>query len=66
MESEDRHEESTPDDGEQHPHERAAAELSGRAAESVGRRYDATRETHQEANLAEGDEQDEEERDHRG
>jgi hypothetical protein len=36
------------DDGEHEEHTEAAGELSDRAAESVGRRYDATKETYHE------------------
>jgi hypothetical protein len=54
MESEDRHEQPAPEnEDERHPHERAAEDLSGRAAESVGRRYDATKESVHEADLDE-------------
>ncbi len=40
---------SAEESGEEHPHVRAAAELSDRAAESVGRRYDGTKESTHEA-----------------
>lgn len=53
MESEDRHEENTPENDERHPHERAAEDLSDRAAESVSRRYDATKESVHESDLDE-------------
>ncbi|HEY0538206.1 MAG TPA: hypothetical protein VGD53_07545 [Actinoallomurus sp.] len=36
--------------GDQHPQGKTAAELSNRAAESVGRRYDGTKEAFQEPN----------------
>ena len=36
--------------GGRHPQDQTAAELSNRAAESVGRRYDGTKETFQEPN----------------
>jgi hypothetical protein len=46
MESRDRDDQPAPEESEgEHPQERAAEELSGRSAESVGRRYDATKES---------------------
>jgi hypothetical protein len=51
MESEpkDRDEQAAQEHGDEHPHVKSAAELSDRAAESVGRRYDATKESVDEA-----------------
>jgi hypothetical protein len=51
MESEPkgRDEQAAEEQGDEHPHVKSAAELSDRAAESVGRRYDATKESVQEA-----------------
>ena len=65
MESESKNSESENTDGQaseetggRHPHEQAAAELSERAAESVGRRYDATKESVHEAHGHPDDEDD--------
>lgn len=59
-ERDDRQAPEEPGDG-RHPHERAASDLSGRAAESVGRRYDATKESaHEGHSPAGGDEDDQE------
>lgn len=56
MKSENTDAENTDDDqraaeetDDRHPQERAAADLSKRAAESVGRRYDGTKESVHEA-----------------
>jgi hypothetical protein len=59
MESEGRNDEQEPEEHEgEHPHVRAASELSDRAADTVGRRYDATKESVHESR---GDDQDDDE-----
>jgi hypothetical protein len=56
-ESKDRDDRRAPEEPEEeHPQERTASELSGRSADSVGRRYDATKETYQEVRGDGGDE----------
>jgi hypothetical protein len=45
MESKDRDGQGAPEESGAHPQEQAASELSGRSAESVERRYDATKES---------------------
>jgi hypothetical protein len=45
-------------DSEGHPHVQAAADLSDRAAESVSRRYDGTKEAYHETGQEEDDETD--------
>jgi hypothetical protein len=61
-ESKDRDGRQAPEEsGEEHPQERAAAELSERSADSVGRRYDATKETFHETH-EDGGEEDEDSR----
>jgi hypothetical protein len=59
-ESKGRNDQQTSEEsGDQHSQAQAAAELSDRAAESVGRRYDGTKETFQEPNDREhGDTED--------
>jgi hypothetical protein len=58
-ESKGRSEEQAFDESEdQHPQVRAAAELSDRAAESVGRRYDGTKEAFHEARGHDDDAED--------
>jgi hypothetical protein len=44
-EPEGRDEQASEEQEDEHPHVKSAAELSDRAAESVGRRYDATKES---------------------
>jgi hypothetical protein len=44
--------------GEDHPHVQAAADLSDRAAESVSRRYDGTKEAYHQTRQEEDDETD--------
>jgi hypothetical protein len=60
MESEkDRDEQRAPEErGEEHPHVQAASELSDRAAESVDRRYDATKESFHETHGQDAEERD--------
>lgn len=59
MSSDDRDDRPKPEESaEQHPHERAASELSDRAAESVGQRYDATKETAEQPHKREDDPED--------
>jgi hypothetical protein len=56
MEAEGRRDDQAPEEqGNQHDHVRAASELSDRAAETVGRRYDGTKEIHHET---QGDDED--------
>jgi hypothetical protein len=62
MESRDRDDQRAPEDSGRHPQEQAASELSERSAESVGRRYDATKESVHEGHQESGDE-DEDSRD---
>jgi|tagenome__1003787_1003787.scaffolds.fasta_scaffold19866175_2 hypothetical protein len=56
MESEPkgRDEQASEEREDEHPHVTSAAELSDRAAESVGRRYDATNEGVEEADAHDG------------
>lgn len=44
--------------GGEHPHVQAASELSDRAADNVGRRYDATKESVHEAQAHDDEERD--------
>lgn len=57
-ESKGRDDQQTPESDDRHPQEQAAAELSERAAESVSRRYDATKESVHEAHGHEDDEEE--------
>ncbi|MFB9840497.1 hypothetical protein [Actinoallomurus acaciae] len=61
METEGRRDDEAPEEQEQekqHDHVRAASELSDRAAESVSRRYDGTKEAHHETRDDDADEED--------
>lgn len=59
MEAEGRREDQAPEEQEkQHDHVRAASELSNRAAETVGRRYDGTKEAHHETRGDDADDED--------
>ncbi len=55
MDSKDRREDDT---GRDHPHEKVAEELSDRAADSVGQRYDGTKEAYEHAPEQVDDDQD--------
>lgn len=56
MESRDRDDQGAPEESGARSQEQAASQLSGRSAESVGRRYDATGESVEEGHHEKDDE----------